>query len=238
MQGIYKITNLITKKIYIGKTNDSDRRWKNHQRLAFTSGHKEYNKILYQSMRKYGIENFSFEIIEELEDYSISGEREQYWIKYYDSYNNGYNETLGGDGGSEKGHCLGSLNGRAKLTEKDVIKIRELYKKGISKKECYSLFKDKITENGFAKVWAGRTWSHIMPEVFTEENKKRNEHLGKANAAKNNRLFTKEQVIEIRKRKNNNEQNSKVFLDFVNIGSKSSFDDIWYGRTYKEITGE
>ena len=34
MQGIYKITNLINNKIYIGKTNDSNRRWKDHQRLA------------------------------------------------------------------------------------------------------------------------------------------------------------------------------------------------------------
>lgn len=235
MQGIYKITNLITNKCYIGKTNNSERRWKDHQRLAFTEGHKEYNKTLYRSMRKYGIENFTFEIIEELEDYSISGEREKYWVAFYNSYHNGYNESEGGDGGSMPGHCQGSTNGRARLTEEDVIKIRTLYSQGISKGECYKLFQDKITESGFARVWTGQTWSHIMPEVFTEENKQRNASLGKSNAAKSRRRFSKEQVLEIRKRKAQNESNGIVFLDYINVGSKSSFDDIWYDRTYKEI---
>ena len=235
MQGIYKITNLINNKCYIGKTNNSERRWKDHQRLAFTEGHKEYNKTLYKAMRKYGINNFVFEIIEELKDYSISGEREKYWISLYDSYHNGYNENEGGDGGSEKGHCQGTSNGRALLSEEDVIKIRTLYKNGISRSECYSLFKDKITESGFGKIWLGRTWSHIMPEVYTEENKKRNESLGKAQAARNRRLFNEEQVKEIRKRRDNSESNSVVFLDYINIASKSCFDDIWYNRTYKEI---
>lgn len=235
MQGIYKITNLINNKIYIGKTNNSERRWRDHQRLAMTEGHKEYNKVLYQAIRKYGIENFSFEMIEELEDYSVSEEREKYWISFYNSYNNGYNESKGGDGGSEKGHCQGTSNGRALLTEEDVIKIRTLYKNGISRAECYSLFKDKITESGFGRIWLGQTWSHIMPEVYTKENKKRNESLGKASPAKKRRLFNEEQVKEIRRRRDNLESNSIVYLDYANIASKSSFDGIWYNRTYKEI---
>ena len=69
--------------------------------------------MLYQSIRKYGLDNFIFEIIEELEDYSIAAEREKYWIQYYNSYKNGYNESLGGDGGSVKGHCQGDKNGRS-----------------------------------------------------------------------------------------------------------------------------
>lgn len=235
MQGIYKITNLINNHCYIGKTNDSNRRWADHQRLAFTEGHKEYDKVLYRAMRKYGLENFSFEIIEKLEDYSISGEREKYWINYYNSYQNGYNESLGGDGGSIKGHCQGSANGRALLTEEDVIKIRTLYAKGIAKSDCYELFKDKITESGFARVWLGITWNHIMPEVYTEENKKRNASLGKGTAARNRRKFTEEQVREIRRRKNNHEILTIVHEDYKDIASKSSFDDIWYGRTYKDI---
>jgi group I intron endonuclease len=77
-QGIYKITNLINNQCYIGKTNNFERRKKDHFRLAFTEGHKEYNKTLYRAIRKYGQENFSFDIIERLEDYSLSGEREKY----------------------------------------------------------------------------------------------------------------------------------------------------------------
>lgn len=48
-------------------------------------------------MKKYGIEHFSISLIEEC-DLSILDQREEYWIKYYDTYNNGYNATLGGDG--------------------------------------------------------------------------------------------------------------------------------------------
>jgi len=51
--------------------------------------------VLYKAFNKYGIENFTFEEIEQV-DNSILDEREKYWIEYYDSYFNGYNSTLGG----------------------------------------------------------------------------------------------------------------------------------------------
>lgn len=235
MQGIYKITNLVNNKCYIGKTNNIERRWQDHKRLALTEGHKEYNKVLYQAMRKYGLENFIFEIIENLDDYSISGEREQYWIKYYDSYYNGYNESFGGDGGSAKGHCAGESNGRAKLTKEDVITIRKLYQEGMSQKECFELFKEKITLGGFKSVWTGRTWKDVMPEVFTEENKQRNARMGRGLKGKADRKLSPEEVQEIRKQKKNGESPSVVYIKYCERLSKSSFDDIWYNRTYLDV---
>ena len=80
MQGIYKITNLITNLCYIGKSNNIDRRWKDHKRLAFTEGHKEYNKALYCSMRKYGLDNFSFECKEFVKRESIRNAFEKYYV--------------------------------------------------------------------------------------------------------------------------------------------------------------
>lgn len=56
---------------------------------------KTYNSYLYRSFRKYGLENFSFRIIE-LCDQSDLNNREQYWIDYYNSYYEGYNENFGG----------------------------------------------------------------------------------------------------------------------------------------------
>lgn len=94
--GIYKITNQINGKVYIGKAGNIERRWYEHRSDA-KNPNKTYH--LYQAMRKYGLDNFIFEIIEECPpDNDILSEREKYWINYYDSYNNGYNETLGGEG--------------------------------------------------------------------------------------------------------------------------------------------
>lgn len=77
---IYKITNLINNKIYVGQTNNFLRRKQQHINAAISN--KGPNKYLYNSMRKYGIENFAFEVIEYVDNYN---EREQYWIKFYNS---------------------------------------------------------------------------------------------------------------------------------------------------------
>lgn len=92
---IYKIENKVNRKAYIGKTDyfDINRRWNEHKRAVNREDCK--NRPLYRAMRKYGIENFEFSIIEETEN---TVEREIFWIDFYDTYKNGYNSTLGGDG--------------------------------------------------------------------------------------------------------------------------------------------
>ena len=96
MAYIYKITNTINNKLYIGKTvNTIEKRFNQHKNESKTERSKK--RPLYRAINKYGIENFEIEIIEEC-NYDILNEREIYWINYYDTYNNGYNATLGGDG--------------------------------------------------------------------------------------------------------------------------------------------
>ena len=95
---IYKITNNINNKIYIGKTNrDISIRFQEHIDSSNSINSPSYNYHLHRAFRKYGIENFSIDKIEEVSE-GLINEREKYWIKYYDSYNNGYNLTLGGEG--------------------------------------------------------------------------------------------------------------------------------------------
>lgn len=94
--GIYKITNNINGKIYIGQSIDIEHRWNEHQKA-------KTNFYLHNAIRKYGIENFDFEIIEECEEHLLNS-REIFWIDYYDSYNNGYNLTTGGEG--TRGHKM------------------------------------------------------------------------------------------------------------------------------------
>lgn len=93
---IYKISNSINDKVYIGKTLSTiEKRFSEHQKDSFRD-EKEI-RPLYRAMRKYGIEKFSVELVEEVPIEQLS-EREKYWIDYYQSYSNGYNATLGGDG--------------------------------------------------------------------------------------------------------------------------------------------
>ena len=94
MSYIYKITNTINDKIYVGKTHNSlEKRWQEHLRDSV----RFFNRPLYSAMRKYGTHCFKIELIEECAR-DDSEQREKYWIKYYNSFGDGYNATLGGDG--------------------------------------------------------------------------------------------------------------------------------------------
>ena len=91
---IYKITNTLNDKVYIGQTIKTvQKRFIQHK----NNSNKEYFSqiVLYKAFNKYGIENFICEEIEEVPNDKLD-EREKYWIEYYDSYFNGYNSTLGG----------------------------------------------------------------------------------------------------------------------------------------------
>lgn len=99
---IYKITNDVNNKIYVGKTELADpyKRWKEH--LQDYKKQRCEKRPLYAAMNKHGIEHFHFEVIEETDN---TCEREQYWINKLRTYVgfkdcNGYNATLGGDGKS------------------------------------------------------------------------------------------------------------------------------------------
>lgn len=85
MTGIYCITNLINNKCYIGQSKDIERRWRNERSRANQPSSVEYDKLLCRAFRKYGIENFSWEILEEC-DVELLNEREEYWANYYNSY--------------------------------------------------------------------------------------------------------------------------------------------------------
>lgn len=102
---IYKITNNINQKVYIGQTkNPIKYRWQHHIWKGKNPDKPDTDYPLYRAMRKYGIENFSIEEIENISD-DLLNDREIYWIKEYNSYvPNGYNCDLGGAGASKFDH--------------------------------------------------------------------------------------------------------------------------------------
>ena len=88
---IYKITNKINNKCYIGQTiNSLNDRFNRHKKDAISN---RLDTHLARAIRKYGEENFIAEIIEEVDNQILLTEREYYWINFYDSVNKGYNET-------------------------------------------------------------------------------------------------------------------------------------------------
>lgn len=99
---IYKITNDLNDKVYIGlATTSIQERFATHKKDRLKRTHE--HRPLYAAMNKYGVEHFSIELVEEC-DLDFLAEREQYWIAFYDSYTNGYNATLGGDGTPKYDH--------------------------------------------------------------------------------------------------------------------------------------
>lgn len=95
---IYSITNMLNGHKYIGKTNDVERRWREHR---YGNGG---TSILNKAFKKYGIDNFLFEIIaqipfnntDELND--VLNQLEVYYISLYNTLKEGYNATAGGEG--------------------------------------------------------------------------------------------------------------------------------------------
>ena len=192
---IYKITNLINNKVYIGLTTVSlEKRWTVHKT---TAKNLKNTRHLYKSMRKYGIENFSIVQIDTATTIKELGEKERYYIKLYDSRNpeKGYNLTAGGE------HNQWDANPRSKLNVEDVIQIREIYStRELTVSSCWELYSDRISYSAFEKIWEGSTWANILPEVYTEENKKYySTHKERCGEENGNSMYTNKEVLEIRK---------------------------------------
>lgn len=114
MYYIYKIENLVNNKKYIGLTNNIKRRRARH--FTDLRRNKHDNSFLQKEFNIYGEENFSFTIEFEGDVTSEEiGNKEKEFIKFYDSYKNGYNQNEGGN--------FGPSNGGTHLTESDLLNI-------------------------------------------------------------------------------------------------------------------
>lgn len=129
---IYKITNKVNGKSYIGQTIQNVKE-RFYQHCATKCSQAILNMVIHKAITKYGKSNFTIEVIEEVESANLN-DRERYWIKYYDSYNNGYNSTEGGQDGIKLFKNL------------DTESIVREYKSGKSLREIGRLFNvDKQT---------------------------------------------------------------------------------------------
>lgn len=143
MIGIYKITNKINLNSYVGQSRNISLRWKNHRQRAFNSTSKAYDYPLSRAFRKYGIDNFSFEVLEKcsIEKLNI---RERYWIDFLKPE---YNQTIG-----ENYQIIPK-----KLTEEDV---KEIQNKLLSTcKPLKNIAEEyNLHPNMVGNINAGRSW--------------------------------------------------------------------------------
>lgn len=145
MIGIYKIVNNINGKIYIGQSTNISRRWKEH-RTRYTNVTEDSHIVLYKAIKKYGLNNFSFEVLEECKISELN-EKEIYYIKLYNSeVPNGYNLTSGGNNSF-----------KTKLTLEQVKEIKELLKNtSISQTEIAEKF--QVSQVTISDINIGEAW--------------------------------------------------------------------------------
>lgn len=128
MKGIiYKITNKVNNKSYIGQTRYSlEFRWRQHQ-------HKKDNTYFHNAIKKYGVNNFELSVLEECDVEQLNS-REIFYIAKYNTFQEGYNLTIGGEGN------------RTLILDNKYDEIKELYLSGFSSNKVASLFNvDKST---------------------------------------------------------------------------------------------
>lgn len=169
MIGIYKITNKINGKCYIGQSVDIERRFNEHKNC-------KVDKPLYRAFKKYGIDNFTFEILEECSQEELN-EKEIYYIVFYNSTTdgNGYNLEHGGEFKD------------IVLCEESKIKQVEHYKKTIENmlKEKFVEWHKKIGAKHKGKIVSQEQRDKIskkLKEYFKDENVRKNlseKHKGK-----------------------------------------------------------
>jgi group I intron endonuclease len=127
---VYAITNNINKKVYIGKTSgDYHRRWKKHCKIAEGKGsYASYTKYaIHLAITKYGINNFSFAILQSFHAEDEAFQFEIECIQKYDSIKNGYNIAIGGKSGGSGENSNVSI-----FSNDDVISIFTDFTNGLN----------------------------------------------------------------------------------------------------------
>lgn len=214
MIGIYKITNKITGKVYIGQSCSMQTRFKAHKRVAHSKDRMDlYDKPFYSDIRKYGEENFEFEILEQIK----LNDKEEYWIqKYYNEGYDMYNMQLN-PATDPLAHCKC-------FSEEEVNKIYDLLQ--VPSLSCAEIAKImNCSGSTIDNINNGKTYKR---DDISYPIKQFKELGGQYNR---NSLFSNEEVLEIRKRYVN-EKTGSIYNDYKDRCARRTFEELLSGRTY------
>lgn len=212
---IYKITNIINNKVYIGQTGNIKRRWSQHKSKARS---KFPSLLINKKMKEYGINNFIFEIIDECDNVNIANDVEIFFIAYYKSnvcrylalY--GYNMTDGGEGSlrstrsiETKNKISKSLKGKyiGELSHKFGVKLSESHKQKLSFKGKRHLdtTKEKLRQLNIGKN---------NPMYGKKLSKERKELLSISSLGDKNNMWNKPVPLNVREKQSISHRKNKT----------------------------
>lgn len=227
--GIYLIRNKINNKIYIGQSNNIHRRWLEHLRSGQPEIYKQKNERdskapIHLAMQKYGIENFSIEILEKTRKLD---EREKYWISKFQSTNSdiGYNIL---EGGQKQAPLKGEKHGQAKLTQKEVDKIKQELIANV--KTLTELSKEyNISKSTLSMINQGKIWKEKRKYPLRETN------YGSKGSKNPRAKFSEKEVMEIRTLYSQGKTLKDIPEKYKQIASDNAILAIMYNKTYKHL---
>ena len=192
---IYKATNKVNGKSYIGMTSYTlEFRKRDHYNCAMRHA---FHSVFHHAIRKYGFDAFTWEEIDNAMFYDDLQEKEKYWIKHYDTYNNGYNLTIGGEGvtGADR---RGEKSSTALLTDQQALEIIKLLIDGeMSEKEIAEIY--NVSIGIISRINSGKTYSHLYEgDCPAKAGRKPVERILKGEQIGGS-ILTQEQVVEIRR---------------------------------------
>lgn len=226
---IYSFKNKENQKQYIGQSiNEDDSRYKNHKSAASNEKAGDYDTPLHRAFRKYGFENFEYNILARgIDDVDLLNLLERYYIQKYDTQvPNGYNIESGGNNcqkpkDSEQRKKL--IWAQAELTPEEIVELRIAYKNHESPSKIYhEKYENRLHYAAFLNIWSGRRYAEIMPDCL-----EKGRHT----------VLSQEKADEIRERR---KKESLTYAKLAEIYgcSSSTIADIISGRTWKHSNKE
>ncbi len=197
MHYLYRITNQLNEKVYIGQTVNDKRRWAAHK--SFAKNPERTGQYIHRAMSKYGSENFTFEVIATCRTQDDADETENMLINQYDSRNSGvgYNLLNGGN----RGNWLGRKHSEKSKDKNRAAHLGKKASEETKQKQSQSM-KEKCA-NGWIPVLPnnkGRK-GRVSPRkgvTLSEETKKKISESSKGKPAWNKISLSEQQISEIK----------------------------------------
>lgn len=225
---VYKITNKINGKKYIGITNNYKRRWSNHKCCSDPS------MVIAKAIKKYGQENFIFEVLYSGLTIEQSEQKEKELIISENSLvPNGYNVSKGGLGlyGIGKQFQIGSKNPNAHLNEEEVKYIKS--NRNIPMYVLYDEFSEKIGYQAFKNIYNDESYKNIKPTIEKYPNN------FEFSCQFTNSKLDYGDIFELRQMYNKGVHWEIPYQKYKELfPNKWSFWEIYSGRRYKKVCPE